>query len=147
MFVSLGPWVGVCPPVCLLVHPNVCSGGLREGTSRKEAVTKLECKSGGQGPGHLSPCSGPCCTFHPLTRSTSQLGQGLFTALPPPRLSSLGLHVLLPLAEMPFIPSLRMPVHPSMMVQRLRNPLDAEDLPICCPPLQLPQCLSLQQAY
>lgn len=42
---------------------------------------------------------------------------------------------------------LRMPVHPSLMVQRLRNPLDMEDLPICSTFPQLPQCLSPEQAY
>lgn len=43
------------------------------------------------------------------------------------------LHVPPSLAEMPYVLSLRMPSSSSVMVQRLRNPLDGEDLPICCP--------------
>lgn len=123
--------LSVCP--CTQAFGQETKGGCwpAEGLLQEE----LEVKSGGQGLGPPSPCCGPHTSQQLLTSSTSHLGQGLFTTPPPPCLSSLGLCMSSSLLlKCPFFfCSLKMPVHPSAKISRLRSPLSGEDSAICRP--------------
>lgn len=119
---------GVCVHMSVCLCTYIFAQETREGYWPGVAVNKLEFKSGGQGLGHLSPCSGPCPTFYinPLTH----LLLIWFRDYVHPHLHVSPLWALVKLCS--FTPE-KYSCSSFIKVQRPRNPECGEDLPIYCP--------------